>query len=167
MNVSNIKISIHFQDDCFQKLHTNEKIIFKEKKWSIIHYIHSPRIVNVTGIKSEEEISQVIQFLERKYNNKCIKHQIDSIMITHKDYKSIQMIDIVNNLKSITNLYYADYNPELFTGIYLKPYDRTYPTVNMFYTGSFQLLGGKSFEKIHITFNIIKKLIEKCENVNY
>ena len=32
---------------------------------------------------------------------------------------------------------------------------------------SFQLLGGKSFEKIHITFNIIKKLIEKCENVNY
>jgi len=46
-------------------------------------------------------------------------------MITHKDYKSIQMIDIINNLKSITNLYYADYNPELFTGIYLKPYDRT------------------------------------------
>jgi len=31
----------------------------------------------------------------------------------------------------------------------------------MFYTGSFQLLGGKSSEKIHITFNIIKKIDRK------
>ena len=38
-------------------------------------------------------------------------------------------------MDSITNLYYADYN----TGMYLKTYDSSYPTVNILYTASIAL----------------------------
>ena len=164
MKVCNIKISLHFENDFFKKTKTNEKIISKEGEWTITQYLHSPRLINITGLKSKEDINKTIRFLEDKFSNKCVKHQIDSAMLSHKDSKLIKMSDISKHLKSVTNLFYIDYHPELFTGMYLKPYNRDYPTVNLFYTASFQLLGGKSFEKIDFTVKIVNEIIQKCEN---
>ena len=164
MRVCNIKISLYFEKELFKKEKTNRKIIIKDGEWIITQYLHSPNLINITGLKSKDDIVKVIKHLEDKFNNKCVKHQIDSAMLSHKDSKLIKMIDIMKHIKSVTNLFYIDYHPELFTGMYLKPYNRDYPTVNLFYTGSFQLLGGKSFEKIDSTITIVKDLIQKCEN---
>ena len=55
-------------------------------------------------------------------------------MLSHKDNKKIKLTNVEKYLKMITEEYYIDYHPELFTGMYLKPFNREYPTVNLFYT---------------------------------
>ena len=147
----------------YEKENSNRKTIYKEGTWTITLYRHSPRMVNITGLKHESDIKKVIHHIEKMYMKKCMKYQIDSIMITHKDYKMLSMTNVIQNAKSLDHLYYIDYNPELFTGLYLKPYNCTYPTVNLFYTGSFQLLGGKSFQKINTVVHLIQQLIAKSE----
>ena len=89
-------------------------------------------------------------------------------MFSHKERKNqiIKLEDVAVFLNSITNLYYVDFNPELFTGCYLKPYDRDYPTINIFYTSSFQLMGGKSFKKIEESMGIAREVIKLCQNKN-
>ena len=164
MRVCNIKISIYFEEALFEKMKTKEKIHSCLASWKITQYRHSPHLMNVTGIRSESEINDVIIQLEEIYNNKCVKHQIDSVMLSHRDHKIIKLCNVYKHLKSVTDKYYIDYHPEIFTGMYLKPFNREYPTVNLFYTASFQLLGGKSFEKINYTVGMVKELINKCEN---
>ena len=164
MKVCNIKISIFFENELFQKDKSNEKIIWKEGDWVVTQYCHSPNLVNVTGIKCKDHIKDIIGILEKKFHSKCVKYQIDSAMLTHKDNKRIQLIKVFKYLNLFTKDFYIDYHPELFTGMFLKPFNREYPTVNLFYTGSFQLLGGKSFDKINHTIEIVEGLIKKCEN---
>lgn len=164
MKVCNIKISLRFENEFFTKMKTNEKYIQKICEWTITQYRHSPYHINITGIKSKDEIEKAIHHLEVKFSNTCVSYQIDSVMISHKDFKLIKMEDVAKHLKSVSDRFYIDYHPELFTGMYLKPYDREFPTVNLFYTGSFQLLGGKSFKKIDYSVKMVKTLIEKCEN---
>ena len=113
----------------FEKEKSNTKVICNSGSLTVTLYKHSPRLVNVTGIKQEADINGVIHYIEQKYKKKCIKHHIDSIMISHKDYKSLKMIDVIRNAETYSNLYYIDYTPELFTGLYLKPFDREYPTI--------------------------------------
>ena len=145
-------------------MRTNEKYIQKINGWTITQYRHSPYHASITGIKTKDEIKKVINHLEVKFNNTCLSYQIDSVMLSHKDFKLIKMENVPKHLKLLTSRFYIDYQPELFTGMYLKPFDREFPTVNLFYTGSFQLLGGKSFKKIDYTVKMVKMLIEKCEN---
>ena len=130
--------------------------------WYFTIFHHTPNHVNVTGIKRIEDIEKVISYLECEYNNKCIKHQIDCAMVSHKDNKKIKMNVIASVLKNISSLYYVDYEPEIFSGAFLKPNNRDYPTINLFYTGSFQLIGGKSFEKIDESIILVQNLIQKC-----
>ena len=164
MKVCNIKISLFFETELFQKVKSNIKIIWKEGEWIITQYQHSPKLINVTGIKCKEHITEVIKLLELKFCIKCVKFQIDSAMLSHKDNKKIQLTKVYKYLHQLTKEFYIDFQPELFTGMFIKPYCRDYPTVNLFYTGSYQLLGGKSFDKIEYTAEIVKVLIEKCEN---
>jgi len=151
-------------EDVCKRERSNAKIICKDGGLTLTLYKHSPRLLNVTGIKREADIDGIIQHIENKYKQKCIKHQIDSIMISHKDYKSLKMNDLLKNAESCSDIYYIDYNPELFTGIYLKPFLREYPTINLFYSGSYQLLGGQSFSRINESLQIIKRIIERSEN---
>ena len=128
--------------------------------------MHSPHLVNITGVGSRKEIDDAIQILQKENDNTCIGVKIDSCMFSHKDNEIIKLEDIAVFLNSITNLYYVDFHPELFTGCYLKPYDRSYPTINIFYTSSFQLIGGKSFKKIKESMCIARRLIKLCQNKN-
>ena len=158
----NIKISVYFKNNFFLKKKSSKKTIYKQNSWNFTIYHHTPNHVNATGIKRIEDIEKVISYLECEYNNKCIRHQIDCAMVSHKDNKKIKMNVIGSVLKTISSLYYLDYEPEIFTGAFLKPNNRDYPTINLFYTGSFQLLGGKSLEKIDESIVLVRNLIQKC-----
>lgn len=163
MKINNIKISVYLSGDLCEKEKSNRKTIYKHGSWTFTIYRHSPRLINVTGLKHECDIDKVINHIENIYAKKCVKYQIDSVMITHKDNKRLNMNDVMKNAKTFLDMYYIDYNPELFTGLYLKPFNREFPTVNNIYTGSFQLLGGKSFQKINTIFHLIHHLIKKSE----
>ena len=45
--------------------------------------------------------------------------------------------------------------------MYLKPILAGYPTINLFRTGSYQIMGGKSIEKIMESKHFVKLLISK------
>ena len=164
MKICNIKISLTFKNPFYKKEKSRKKIVSKVKSWTMIQYLHSPKLVNLTGLKSRDEVLLAIHFIEKEYQNECIHSQIDCCMISHRDNKRINLCDAVNELKKVTNLFYANFDPELFTGCFLKPYDRTYPTINLFHTGSYQLFGGKSIEKIEESIKIVLKLIYNCQN---
>ena len=104
--------------------------------------------------------------MEKDNGNFCTGVNIDSCMFSHKDNQIIKLGDITEFRSSVTNLYYVDYQPELFTGCFLKPYDRSYPTINVFHTSSFQLMGGKSFKKIEESMGIARQVIKLCQNKN-
>ena len=159
MRICNIKISVYFESDLLPMKKTNEKNIFKLKSWIITIYLHSTKHVNVTGIKSREEIAQVIQALEKEYGVKSLNHKIDSAMISHKDKKRLGIEGIRKALQPVSTLYHMDYEPEIFSGIFLKPTNRQYPTINLFFTGSYQLLGGKSFDTIEKSIEIVQSVI--------
>ena len=158
-----MKISIFFEKDFCEKKSSNEKIITKQKGWTFTLYLHSPRHVNVTGLKSSHEISEIIALLEEQYDNKCTNYKIDSCMISHKDKRNIKLEMVPKILHLVTQKFRIDFNVEIFTGMYLKPYDRDYPTILLFYTSSFQLLGGKSLEKIEESISIVKSILSLCQ----
>ena len=164
MKICNIKVSLHFEHPFFKKERSSKKTVTKLRNWTLIQYMHSPNLINLTGLKSREEVFEAIYVIEKEYQNKCINSQIDCCMISHKDNKCIHLFDVVNHLRNITNLYYVDFEPELFTGCFLKPYNRSYPTINLFYTASYQLFGGKSIEKIEEALKIVQELIQKCQD---
>ena len=166
MKLCNIKVSAKFKNPFYEKQKNNKKVKLKVKNWTYIHYKHSPYLVNITGIQSRRDIKEAIHTLEKENSNICTNVKIDTCMFSHKDNHIIKLEDVVNKLNSVTNLYYADYHPELSTGCYLKPYDREYPTINVFYTSSFQLMGGKSFKKIKESATIAKELIQLCQNMS-
>ena len=164
MKICNIKISLKFKHPFYKKEKSKKKIVSKVKSWTMIQYLHSPHLVNLTGLKSSDEVVHAIDFIEKEYQNECIHSQIDCCMISHRDNKRIKLCDAVNELKNVTNLFYVNFDPELFTGCFLKPHDRSYPTINLFHTGSYQLFGGKSIEKIEESVKIVSQLIYNCEN---
>ena len=163
MKVANLKISIFFNVEIIQQKKTTHKHIFREGNWVITIYQHSPKLVNATGLKSVSDITKVIHFLEERFGVNHVSYRIDSSMISHKDNKLIQMSDINTCLESISDEYTVDYEPEIFNAAFLKPKSREFPTINLFYTGSYQLLGGRNFSKIKQSLSMVKLLIKRCE----
>ena len=163
MKLCNVKISLHFGIDLFEKEKSNKKIFTHIKRWTITQNCSTPSHVHVTGIRSMSEINDVVQMLESMYNQKCLKININSMLHSHKDTKVLKFDTILEQFDSKNELFYIDYQPELFTGAFLKPYDRSFPTIILFYTGSFQLIGGRDFQKVHQSQKFVEELIAKCE----
>ena len=161
MKLCNVKISLHFGKDLFGKEKSNKKIFTHIKRWTITQYCSTPSHVHVTGIRCMSEIKDVVQVLESMYNQKCLKININSMLHSHKDTKNLKFDTILEQFNS--KQFYIDYQPELFTGAFLKPYDRSFPTILLFYTGSFQLIGGKDFQKVQQSQKFVEELIAKCE----
>ena len=57
--------------------------------------------------------------------------------------------------------YFVNYNIELFAGMYIHPKDRLYPTMLIFRTGSYILMGGKSLKILYKCEQFLQHLIEK------
>ena len=96
------------------------------------------------------------------FKQKIIRVQIDNIFFCKKDDKNIDMYSLHNYLKRNKD-YFCSYNIELFAGMYLLPSDKVYPTILLFRTGSYTLMGGKSMKLIYESEHFVKDLIHKFE----
>ena len=56
--------------------------------------------------------------------------------------------------------YFVNYNIELFAGMYLHPTNKLYPTILVFRTGSYILMGGKSLKLLYESEQFVKDLIQ-------
>ena len=150
MKVNNIKCSLHSSKSIFEgKLHKNKKYTTSFGNATLIVYGHSPLLINITGLKSMKEIQTLKKYLEVAYNVKCSDVKVDNIFYSHKDCCNIDMNALYYHLRQHhKDNYVIDYNVELFPGLYMKSKTKGLPTLILFRTGSYTIMGCKSIEML-------------------
>ena len=142
---------------------TPNKTHFNRGTAKITIYKYKRNLVNVTGIKSIEEVAKYKQLLEEEFNQVVIEEKIDSMFFSHRDNKKIDLNNIYYWMRENRRDYLVDFNEETFHGMYLKPQDRRFPTIILFRTGSFTLMGGKSLHLMYQSEDLVKDIITKFQ----
>ena len=144
-----------------KKLKRSKKYNYYIKKAVIIVYGHSPCHLNVTGLKSKISVDEARNQIEKKFNVKCIKINLDNIFYSHKekDRKVISLLHLFYFLKGLCNSdCIVDYNIESFPAMFIKSRGKLFPTLILFSNGSYSVIGGKSFESVKNAKIFAKKL---------
>ena len=137
MSIKNIKASFILEDE----INTPSKnCIFKQDNVVYTIYPHVRNLVNVTGIKRFEQLEIAKKIIESKLKRKVVKVRIDNTFYSQKNYENVDMVKVYKFMKN-SPLFHADYNIELFAGMYLHPKTSKYPTILFFRTGSYTMMG--------------------------
>ena len=134
MSIKNIKASFILKD----KVDTSG--IFKQNNVVYTIYPHVKKLVNVTGLKSFEQLEIAKKIVESKLKQKVVKVRIDNTFFSKKNYKNVDLVKLYKFMQN-NPLFHVDYNIELFAGMYLKPKTSEYPTILFFRTGSYTIMG--------------------------
>ena len=146
-----------------------KKYKFVITKAVIIIYGHSPLLLNVTGLKTKQEIEDAKIEIENRFGVKCNDIRIDNLFFSHNEKKSNGFFQRNKKSISLYHLYYflkgfspdgyfIDYHVEIFPGMFLKSTLKNLPTILFFSTGSYSIIGGKSFDSVEKA----KVLVNKC-----
>ena len=157
MGGKNIKARYIFSKEIIKNLEA--QILWKKDGLSFSVYKNASNFVNVTGLKSLQEVEHQRSLLEELFTEKIIVVKIDNIFFSKKDNKNIDMHSLYNHLRENEN-YFCNYNIELFVGMFIHCKRKTYPTILLFRTGSYTIMGGKSLDDIYESERFVKKLIE-------
>ena len=159
MSIKNIKASFILKD----KVDTCG--FFKQNNVVYTIYPHVKKLVNVTGLKSFEQLEIAKKIVESKLKQKVVKVRIDNTFFSKKNYKNVDMVKVYKFMQN-NPLFHVDYNIELFAGMYLKPKTSEYPTILFFRTGSYTIMGAKKkdilIECQTFVYNIIIMFIKHC-----
>ena len=157
MKIRNIKLRFIFEKNVIVK--PNKQIIWRNGKTTFSIYRDATNFINVTGLKNLRDIKQQKLAMEELFKQKIVTVKIDNVFFSKKDNKNLDMCLLYNYLKENKN-YFCNYNIELFAGMYLHPTNKLYPTILLFRTGSYTLMGGKSLKYIHESEHFVKDLIQ-------
>ena len=164
MKLKNIKASFIFDQNLIEGKSGTEKFIFKEEKVTYTIYKHTPHILNVTGVKSIAQLINCRGNMEERFNKKIIQERVDNLFFSKKDNKNLDMDLLCHYLKG-SELYYASYVHELFPGMHLLPNNKLYPTIVLFRTGSYTLMGSTDLECIFKSESFVESLIKKFDKI--
>ena len=157
MKVTNIKLSFLFEKNLFRNI--KSKVIRKNDNIFYTVYQHRKNLLNITGIKTKIEIDDKKVAMQKLFHQKVLKVRIDNIFFSQKNFDNLDMSLLYNYMKN-NSFFFVDYNIELFAGMYLHPKLSSYPTIVIFRTGSYQIMGGKSFKLSYKTEIFLQKLIK-------
>ena len=152
MSIKNIKASFILED----KADTSG--ISKQNNVVYTIYPHVKTLVNVTGIKSFEQLEISKKIIESKLKQKVVNVRIDNTFFSKKNYKNVDMVKVYKFMQN-NSLFHVDYNIELFAGMYLKPKTSVYPTILFFRTGSYTIMGAKKKDILIECQTFVNKLI--------
>ena len=162
MKLKNIKASFIFDQNLIEEKSGTEKFIFKEENVTYTIYKHTPYLLNVTGVKSIAQLMNCRSDMEERFESEIIEDRVDNLFFSKKDNKNLDMDQLHQYLKG-NELYYASYVHELFPGMHLLPKNKLYPTIVLFRTGSFTLMGSKDLDCIFESESFVARLIEKFD----
>ena len=162
MQIKNIKASFIFSEDLIEGKRTKEMFTSKQKDVVLTIYKHTPNLLNITGIKSFGHLVLTKEEMEKKFNKSISEMRIDNIFLSKKNHMNIDLNRIFDYLKGHEK-FYASYVHELFPGMHLKPKDKTFPTIGLFRTGSFTMMGSKNVDAICESEMFVNSLIERFE----
>ena len=139
MSIKNIKASFILEEEVATP---SRNCIFKRDNVVYTIYPHLRNLVNVTGIKSFQQLEIAKKIIESRLKQKVVNVRIDNTFFSKKNYKNVDMVKVYKFMQN-NSLFHVDYNVELFAGMYLKPKTTVYPTILFFRTGSYTILGAK------------------------
>ena len=150
MKFKNIKCTLQTSKSIFEgKLHRNKKYKSRLGNATLIVYGHTPLLINLTGLRSMKEVETTRKYIEVVYNVQCNDLRVDNIFYSHKDCLNIDMSALYYHLRQHhKDNYVIDYNVELFPGLYMKSKIKGLPTLILFRTGSYTIMGCKSIEML-------------------
>ena len=160
MKLRNIKASLFFDENFLEKKVGIEKNIFKQRSVTYTVYRHTPNLLNVTGLKSLAKLESEIFEIENYFKQPIIRARIDSIFFSEKNNMCIDLSLIEMFLKN-HDKFMVSYHQELFNGMHLLPKDKKYPTIGLFSSGSFTMMGSKCMSLIIESETLIHFLIDK------
>ena len=69
MKLSNIKVSFIFQYDLIDNI--DSKVIWKYRYFSYTIYLHTKKLLNITGAKTKADIKQQKISMEKMFHQRC------------------------------------------------------------------------------------------------
>ena len=160
MKLKNIKLRFIFKKDIL--VQPKKPLIWRDGKSTFSIYKDATKFINVTGVKSLKEIEQKRITIEKLFKQRIISVKIDNIFYSKRDFRNIDMRGLYTYIRGNKD-YFCNYNIELFAGMYLHPSNKNYPTILLFRTGSYTLLGSKYLKFILESENFVQDLIHKFE----
>ena len=80
MKLKNIKVRFIFENDLVKK--PNKQIIWKNEKLSFSIYKDATKFINVTGLKSLQEVEQQKLAMEELFKQKIVTVKIDNVFFS-------------------------------------------------------------------------------------
>ena len=97
--------------------------------------------MNVTGVKSLEQLTLAQETIERKLQQQVDNVRIDNTFYSQKNFANVDLRQVYAFMKK-SDTFNVDYHIELFAGMYFHPKKECYPTILFFRTGSYTMMGG-------------------------
>ena len=101
MGVKNIKARYIFSKEIIKNLEA--QILWKKDGLSFSVYKNASNFVNVTGLKSLQEVEHQRSLLEELFTEKIIVVKIDNIFFSKKDNKNVYKISKALNVESFVS----------------------------------------------------------------
>ena len=99
--------------------------------------------------------------MENKYEQEVIQERIDNMFYSKKDDINIDLDKLYYYMQN-SDVYFVNYNPERFCGMFLEPYNNANKcTILLFRTGSYTFLGMKTMEEIEDNIKFVNILLQK------
>ena len=156
MKLNNIKAHFILDDEIF---FNGARYIFRGCNAIFTKHRHHKNVAHVTGVKSKTHLTMCSEYIKETFNIGIKEEKIDNQFFSHKSNKILDMKNIYNEIKQMEN-FSVLYEPELFSAMTIKHVDRAFPTIILFSTGSYSILGGK-MENVKYVCTVVKSLILK------
>ena len=161
MKLCNLKASFIFKKPVKTTKKCNNLII-RYSPFTFTIYHHTPCLVNVTGVKSLDQLTLAKKIIERRIQHQVHNVRIDNTFFAQKNFGNIDLNQVYTFLKN-SDTFYVEYHIELFAGMYLHPKKEHYPTILFFRTGSYTMMGGKQENILKECEQFVISLIEKFD----
>ena len=161
MKLCNLKASFIFG----KPIKTSKKahnFIIRHAPFTFTIYHHSPCLVNVTGVKSLEQLTLAQETIERKLQQQVDNVRIDNTFYSQKNFANVDLRQVYAFMKK-SDTFNVDYHIELFAGMYFHPKKEHYPTILFFRTGSYTMMGGTEENILKECEEFVMSLIQKFD----
>ena len=122
MKLCNLKASFIFK----QPVKTNKKVlnfIIRHAPFTFTIYHHAPCLVNVTGVKSLDQLTLAQETIEQKLQQQVDTIRIDNAFYSQKNFANVDLKQVYAFMKK-NDTFTVEYHIELFAGMYFHPKKR-------------------------------------------
>jgi TATA-box binding protein (TBP) (component of TFIID and TFIIIB) len=164
MNTLNLERVENFREtNCSYLIYNNVY-----NKCVITVYKHSMRRLHITGICNKSDLHTIFDFVREVLKNVILTGSIQNSLFSFKNVNKNINFNFKNVMKFVNNIYNIKFNAEVFPAIFFRPILKFkkmgFPTILLFSSGSYVLIGGcrmKYIKKAHILVtNIINNKLE-------